>query len=178
MMKTFFLFLLLIVVFLAGIFVATPNNPLSKLMRDPGGIVDDTQNSGQASTVPPVLVPSTVGPTILSSYSGSYALLIGESRYQHRWSNLGSIPGELQQVAQLLTANGFQVDTALNLTSRQLKDKVEQFINQHGFDENNRLLFFYSGHGYSSGERGYIVPIDAPNPGFDKKVFAKSDHDE
>jgi hypothetical protein len=164
MMKTFWAFLAITVLsFIVGIFVATsnnppPNNPPPEPTRDLGGISGDTQSS-------------TVGPTILSSYSGSYALLIGQSRYQYRWHNLDNIPGELQRVAQLLTANGFQVDTALNLTSRQLKDKVEQFIDDHGFEKNNRLLLFYSGHGYSSGERGYIVPIDAPNPGFDETGF-------
>jgi hypothetical protein len=137
-------------------------------MRDPGGIGSDLIRPAPAAK-------SVMGPKILSSYSGSYALLIGESRYQYRWHNLDNIPGELQRVAQLLTANGFQVDTALNLTSRQLKDKVAQFIDEYGFDKNNRLLFFYSGHGYSrvvfDSRKGYIVPIDAPNPSFDMKGF-------
>ncbi len=137
-------------------------------MRDPSGIGSDIRLS-------PVPVPSTVGPTILSSYSGSYALLIGESQYAYRWTNLSGIPGELQKVEAMLTAQGFQVETALNLTSSQLKDRVDKFINDYGFDENNRLLFFYSGHGYSRGpidnKKGYIVPIDAPNPDFDMKGF-------
>ena len=156
--KNFLIFLVIIAVFITGVFVAAPNNPLFELMRDPGGIGDDSGNS-------------RVGATILSSYSGSYALLIGESRYVYRWNNLSRIPGELQKVEKLLIAQGFTVKTALNLTARQLKDTVEKFIDDYGFDENNRLLFFYSGHGYSSGKRGYIVPIDAPNPDFDNKGF-------
>jgi len=39
-MKKFLIFLALIAVFIAGVFVATPNNPLSNLMRDPGGTDD------------------------------------------------------------------------------------------------------------------------------------------
>jgi len=131
-------------------------------MRDPGYIGSDIR-------------VSTVGPTILSSYSGSYALLIGESRYVHRWINLSSIPDELKKVDAILTVQGFQVETALNLTSSQLRDRVDQFINDYGFDENNRLLFFYSGDGYSrkhfGNNKGYIVPIDAPNPDFNMKGF-------
>ncbi len=174
-MKTLWAFLVIIVVFIAGVFVATPNkssnNPPNST-RDPGGIEDDSGNGGGKVTIKPAPpVTSPVGTSILSSYSGSYALLIGESRYIHRWSNLNAIPGELQQVERLLTANGFTVETAFNLTSSQLIDRVKQFIDDHGFDENNRLLFFYSGHGYSSGDRGYIVPIDAPNPDFNKKGF-------
>jgi len=84
-MKNLLIFLVIIAVFITGVFVAAPNNPLSNLMRDPGGIDEDSGNSGE-------------GATILSSYSGSYALLIGESRYAYRWSNLSRIPGELQKV--------------------------------------------------------------------------------
>jgi hypothetical protein len=46
--------------------------------------------------------PNPLEHQIRSSYTGSYALLIGESKYTHGWSNLESIPGELQQVESLL----------------------------------------------------------------------------
>jgi len=39
----------------------------------------------------------------------------------------------------------------------------------YGFDKNNRLLFFYSGHGYTRNNKGYIVPTDAPNPQLNEK---------
>jgi len=108
---------------------------------------------------------------ILSSYTGSYALLIGESDYTNGWQDLESIPGELQQVENLLTSHGFQVEKAFNLNARQLRNRFETFINQYGFEENNRLLFFFSGHGYTRKNKGYIVPIDAPAYDLDKKGF-------
>ncbi len=163
-MKTLLALLAMTLIFSGEVFGGINTPP----MRDPSGIGSDIRLS-------PVPVPSTVGPTILSSYSGSYALLIGESQYAYRWTNLSGIPGELQKVEAMLTAQGFQVETALNLTSSQLRERVDKFINDYGFDENNRLLFFYSGHGYSRGptdnKKGYIVPIDAPNPDFDMKGF-------
>ncbi|KHD06603.1 hypothetical protein PN36_11215 [Candidatus Thiomargarita nelsonii] len=118
-----------------------------------------------------VLSLSTQGETILSSYSGSYALLIGESDYTNGWQDLRSIPGELKQVEILLKSKGFHVEKSLNLNSRQLKDRFNTFINDYGFDKNNRLLFFYSGHGETYNDTGYLVPTDAPTLGADEKGF-------
>ncbi|MEK8021228.1 MAG: DUF1566 domain-containing protein, partial [Candidatus Parabeggiatoa sp.] len=114
---------------------------------------------------------SLQGAQILSSYSGSYALLIGESRYTEGWSNLESIPGELDQVEEVLRKQGFTVEKSLNLNAEQLGNRFKTFINKYGFDENNRLLFFYSGHGHTRKDKGYLVPTDAPNPHFDEKGF-------
>ena len=122
-------------------------------------------------TTPTSMVQSPQGTQILSSYSGSYALLIGESQYTHGWSKLITIPGELQQVQDLLTAKGFQVEKSMNLNAKQLESRFKAFIDQYGFDKNNRLLFFYSGHGHTRNEKGYLVPTDAPNPNFDEKGF-------
>ncbi|WP_069472482.1 caspase family protein [Candidatus Marithrix sp. Canyon 246] len=53
--------------------------------------------------------------------------------------------------------------------------KALSYSVSYALDENNRLLFFYSGHGYSrlNGSKGYIVPVDAPNPNFDDKGFVR-----
>jgi hypothetical protein len=59
----------------------------------------------------------------------------------------------------------------LNLNAKQLRARFNTFINQYGFDKDNRLLLFYSGHGHTRGKKGYIVPTDAPNPDSDEKSF-------
>ncbi len=64
----------------------------------------------------------------------------------------------------------------MNLKADALGKRFEKFINDYGFDKNNRLLFFYSGHGHTrtdewDNEKGYLVPTDAPNPHFDEKCF-------
>ncbi len=128
--------------------------------RDPGGIVSHS-------------VSSSHGQQIVSSYTGSYALLIGQSRYTKKWSNLESIPGELDQVEEVLIKQGFHVEKYLNLNAEQLRARFRAFVDEHGFDEDNRLLFFYSGHGYTRRDKGYIVPTDAPNPDFNKKGFLR-----
>ena len=119
-----------------------------------------------------VSITDTNGSKVLS-YSGSYALIIGESDYTAGWSKLNSIPSELDQVESVLQDQGFVVKRYANLNSKDLKRTFEKFINNYGLDENNRLLFFYSGHGHSrsNGSKGYIVPVDAPDPNVNKRGF-------
>ena len=91
-------------------------------------------------------------------YKGSYALLVGVSDYTTReWPDLESIPSEIAQVASVLEAQGFHVKKVMNPTSRQMKKAFEDFIDDYGFDANNRLIFFFSGHGYTrkGGRKGY-----------------------
>lgn len=106
-------------------------------------------------------------------YAGSYALLIGASDYVAGWPSLESIKGELDGVEQILSKKGFTIERVSNPDSQQLYDAFIQFINKYGYDSRNRLLFFFSGHGYTrkKGKKGYIVPVDAPDPDKDEKGF-------
>ncbi|MBT5818435.1 MAG: caspase family protein [Proteobacteria bacterium] len=113
---------------------------------------------------------------IIELYSESHALLIGASQYQDpQWPDIESIPGELKQVEKILKAQGFLVQTHLDPTKRQLKNYFADFIDQYGYDKNNRLLFFFAGHGYTrqDGNKGYLVPVDAPSPLEDEKGFQR-----
>ncbi|MDA7816978.1 caspase family protein [Sulfurimonas sp.] len=96
-------------------------------------------------------------------YSKSYALLIGVSRYKN-WPSIESIPSELENIATVLQENEFNVKTVLNPDSRELKFVFEDFINKYGYDEKNRLLVYYAGHGETINGKGYLVPTDAPIP--------------
>lgn len=117
----------------------------------------------------------TVDPKQLPLYEGSYALLIGVSDYQGGWPDLKSIPGELDRVEKSLQRQGFHVRKIMNPDSKALSDAFEEFIDQYGFDPNNRLLFFFSGHGHTrkGGEKGYLVPVDAPDPRRDERGFLR-----
>ncbi|GAB4336106.1 MAG: hypothetical protein Kow0089_06140 [Desulfobulbaceae bacterium] len=120
-----------------------------------------------------VPVAEDAGGGEMDLYSGSYALLIGASHYRGGWPSLESIPGELDKVEKLLRHKGFTVERVRDPDSRQLKEAFTGFINRYGYDRNNRLLFFYSGHGYTrlNGRKGYLVPVDAPDPDKDEKGF-------
>jgi hypothetical protein len=107
-------------------------------------------------------------------YKESHALLIGVSKYKY-WSSLENIPREMALLESALKNNGFHVQTHLDPTCIELKSTIENFINQFGFNSNNRLLIFFSGHGYTrqDGQKGYIVPADAVDPRDDEIGFAQ-----
>ena len=94
-------------------------------------------------------------------YENSYALLIGVSDYTAGWPDLQAVPSELSQVETMLQERGFAVTRVLNPQSSRLKSAFESFVNEHGYDTNSRLLFYFSGHGYTrdNGNKGYLVPL-------------------
>ncbi len=108
-------------------------------------------------------------------YKESHALLIGVSDYTAGWMDLNSVPQEMDDIADALKRQGFTVTRVMNPDHRELKNAFESFINDYGYDSDSRLLFFFSGHGYSrnGGTKGYLVPTDAPNPERDNKGFLR-----
>jgi len=108
-------------------------------------------------------------------YKGSYALLVGVSDYSAGWPDLRSIPEELATVEAMLKKRGFMVRKVLNPTAEAMKAAYQDFIDDYGYDESNRLLFFFSGHGFSrkSGTKGYLVPADTPVPEGNDRAFLR-----
>ncbi|MCU0290289.1 MAG: SUMF1/EgtB/PvdO family nonheme iron enzyme, partial [Acidobacteria bacterium] len=107
-------------------------------------------------------------------YEKSYALLIGVSKYKY-WPTLENIPSELQLLGSSLGNQGFIISKCLNPDCKQLKEAIENFINANGLKQGNRLLIFFSGHGYTrmDGKKGYIVPADADNPKTNEMGFVQ-----
>ena len=102
-------------------------------------------------------------------YKGSYALIIGASKYQNNaWKELPGVIDDTIAVEAALKAQNFEVTKVLDPTSEQLYSTYRTFINKYGQDQDNRLIFYYAGHGHTlktnyGSEMGYIVPIDAPS---------------
>ncbi len=106
-------------------------------------------------------------------YKGSYALLIGASRYTAGWPSLSTVPSEIAEVQAALVQHGFTVEVVTDPTASELRLAFQNFINRYGLDADNRLLFFFAGHGHTrrEGRRGYLVPVDAPDPRYDERGF-------
>lgn len=109
-------------------------------------------------------------------YKESHALIVGISQYSSGWPMLPGVQNDIEQVEFALKENGFRTVVLSNPTHDLLKKAIEQFINEHGQEVDNRLLFYFAGHGHtlklSFGEdMGYFVPADAPHPQQDKQGF-------
>lgn len=109
-------------------------------------------------------------------YERSYALVIGVSDYTHGWPRLSGVEKDIEDVARALERHGFLVTKVRNPDSARLDKEFKTFISAYGRGVENRLLFYFAGHGHtvkqSYGEdMGYIVPADAPSPARDRNGF-------
>ncbi|SVB37750.1 uncharacterized protein METZ01_LOCUS190604 [marine metagenome] len=109
-------------------------------------------------------------------YKESHALIVGISEYSSGWPMLPGVQNDIEQVEFALKENGFRTVVLSNPSHDALKKAIENFINEHGQEVDNRLLFYFAGHGHtlklSFGEdMGYFVPADAPHPQQDKHGF-------
>jgi hypothetical protein len=116
--------------------------------------------------------------TVLTSFSGSHALVIGESAYNRGWPPLAGVKEDVTAVGRLLEEQGFSVTLLEDKTSRELKAGIEDFLNTYGYEKDVRLIIYYAGHGQTlklddGRELGYIVPIDAPPDTRDKQGFQR-----
>ncbi len=100
----------------------------------------------------------------ITLYKESHALVIWAGDYQH-WDKLNNIEDEAKEVVSALEQQGFEVTVVANPTGQTLKRAMETFIANYGYLSDNRLVIFFSGHGYTRKKtKGYLVPVDAPDP--------------
>jgi hypothetical protein len=108
-------------------------------------------------------------------YEESHALVIGVSDYTAGWPDLESVTDDIKAVSQALEKHNFHVVQVLNPTKKKLTAAFDDFIDNYGFEKNNRLLFYFSGHGHTkkvfNQNKGYLVPSDAPIPYQDSQGF-------
>ncbi len=113
------------------------------------------------------VVAKTADGKLLPLYKASYALVVGVANYTHGWPKLTEAVNDAREVKAALEQQGFLVTLVENPTAAQLRFALENFVATRGLDENNRLLFYFAGHGdtqkksYGS-DMGYIVAADAP----------------
>jgi len=105
-----------------------------------------------------------------SLYKGSYALVIGVHNYNNGWNKLPGVKTDVDLVSAALEDNGFFVYKVLDPDKREFEEAFENFIKLHGDNYDNRLIFYFAGHGhtitpkYGGSPLGYILPKEAPIP--------------
>jgi len=99
-------------------------------------------------------------------YEESHALVIGVSDYKE-WPKLPGVKKDVSNVVFALKQQGFKVKTVLDPDKNTLGEAFEAFIEEHGGPLENRLLFYFAGHGHTVKPKfggdpmGYLVPVDA-----------------
>jgi len=96
----------------------------------------------------PVLIKDKQGNRI-GLYKESHALVIGASHYTNGWPKLPGVNKDVQLVNKILEEHGFEVVVINDPDSEQLNRAFKDFINKHGRKTENRLLFYFAGHGYT-----------------------------
>ncbi len=104
-------------------------------------------------------------------YKDSHALVIGNGAYplKNGWNPLPGAVNDVREVAEVLERHGFNVALKIDVTKAEFNKAFSDFIYKSGKDKDNRLLFYYAGHGYTTksatGEDlGYLVMLDTPHP--------------
>jgi hypothetical protein len=99
-------------------------------------------------------------------YNQSHALVIWAGEYQPlQWNRLTNIQKEARDVGAALIRQGFAITTVANPTGKQLRQAIQDFINNYGYTADNRLVIYFAGHGWTrNNSKGYLVPVDAPDP--------------
>ena len=107
----------------------------------------------------------------LALYNDSYALVIGNGAYSAKngWKPLPGAVNDVKEVAEVLERHGFNVTLKIDITTTAFHKAFSDFIYEFGKDTNNRLLFYYAGHGYTTKsaideDLGYLVMLDTPSP--------------
>ncbi|ESZ78377.1 peptidase C14 [Mesorhizobium sp. L103C105A0] len=98
-------------------------------------------------------------------YQESYALVVGASKYTAPdWDKLTIVPDETQLVKSELERQGFDVKVVNDPDSDTLLKSIREFF-RTPHPRDTRMVFYYSGHGYTSktDHMGYIVPVDTPD---------------
>lgn len=109
------------------------------------------------------------------SYKESYALVVGIDDYTGGWPRLPGVKVDVREIKEILEKRGFYVEVAENLNRTELETVYKNFTWRYGLDPENRLLFYFAGHGYTirppqartdpSAWLGVLVARDAPLPG-------------
>jgi hypothetical protein len=110
-------------------------------------------------------MPQTAGDPLRHGH----ALLIGNFQYKDRgWATLDDIPLQLGALERGLKNHFDTVEVRHNRETEQLRQKINDFLQNYGGDSNARLFIYYAGHGYTepifqpSQNLGYITGVDTP----------------
>jgi uncharacterized caspase-like protein len=101
-------------------------------------------------------------------YDNSYALVVGINKYKHS-SPLAYASNDASEIARTLIDKFAFPETNVSVlldgeaTRVAIVQSYMKFTNKHSIGGNDRILFFFAGHGHTVGgrrETGFLIPAD------------------
>jgi len=103
--------------------------------------------------------------------SNNYALIVGINDWSNSDPKLTHLPNSEKAARNFFTAllsNGWNKDNITLLTGSkatydEITRTINNLVNTPDADEESTILFFFTGHGFRSNNRDYVIPCDAMN---------------
>lgn len=114
-----------------------------------------------------LLVATAVSADIIDT---RIALVVGNANYEH-FGVLKNPTNDATDIAETLSAMGFEVTLLVDAGHRQLVEAVRDFGNSLAAD-GGLGLFYYAGHGIEVGGTNYLIPVDADIAAEDEVEFS------
>jgi TPR repeat protein len=105
-----------------------------------------------------LLLLSTVWPAAAAK---RVALVVGNNSYENL-PDLQKAVNDARAVSGALGELGFQVDTAENITRREMNRRLADL--ELAISPGDEVFFFFAGHGVAIGPANYLIPVDMPQP--------------
>ena len=137
-------------------------------------LMGSIQSSGAQGLAIEVVKPGDIREKI-ELYSGFYALVMGCGDYEH-WPKSETAVENAKKASEWLQKNGWEVDFVENPKRNDVIQNLQGAFRKLSRQKMNAFLIWFSGRGYThesqDGQKeGYLVPIDAPDPGKDEEAF-------
>ncbi|PDQ22023.1 hypothetical protein CN311_06300 [Mesorhizobium sanjuanii] len=113
---------------------------------------------GQANGQQTIAEDLAARQTMAIRSAGRFALVIGNSDYQHAPS-LPNGKKDAAAIARALQNLGFGVSLILNVSHEAMREAIERF--SRGLRPGYVSLFYYAGHGLQANGTNYLIPVDA-----------------
>ncbi len=137
--------------------------PAQKLAKERLAALNEPKPAPQ----PPEVQAAVPGDIQVALHRG-HALLVGVADYARGWPRLPSVANDLDNLEKKLKFHFETVEKVPNPTVAQLRDRIRNFLIQEHNKFGERLLIYYSGHGFtdfnqsSQQDDGYITGSDTP----------------
>ena len=144
-----------------------------------GGLIVAVPMAAAYAGVPVTTVADDGQKKDIQLYSGYHALVFGCADYSAGWPKLKNQASDAKAVATMFKNMGWTVDFIENPDGRTIRRELQKLVFNQGKDQTLGILIWFSGHGYTLQEAdgtrlGYLVPVDATDPGIDPIGFTET----